>query len=734
MTTTLASSNFALSINKLANLQESQHEYLEVLYYLCAEGGAAPRPELERVLTRMGRDDAKSIILALSKAELIHSKRIRTGGSSMTIVEIHPGLDKLFNLPAFYQNHLRQKLANLDLTDLKHMAASFYSEAPEPAPESGRNPIPLLASFKSLIIDRESFKNAVDKNLTNSHKVILKILSMFPHGLTLRELSKNLSYFGEQIKSDDLKLELVHLFRTTGLIFTSSGDQLLRREQYFPSDMKIMLVRDAAEMIKSNFGLSSSPRQIYPEFAGRFEPESWKVRHEPSMLISNALIVLIYIINHRVARIQKGGIHKSEVKRIIQMLNPVQDDAHLFNYIFDYFEQFGVLQDNKEIWAIDVSRAESFFADPDKSFMEMLVDYYGADPTRQKDLDSKLESGDSGVLDPLRVLWLLRFISPNVWLTESELTFLYTQAEIGDQSSQKHTSIEKFINYQLEQPLLWFGLVELSHHPEVGELLFRLSSRGKAILQDGKYSKDMADYIGSGGKILVQANMEIFQPADFAPAGTMFLARFADFERNQFRISSQSISRGLDSGLDLKKIRGFLEKSSSQEIPQNVNYLLNEVSSRHGHILIDPELMLLKTENPFLLKELSMVPSMRRYFLASFSDTIMLLEDGVKIPRMVDELRKLGYMPRISWETVIEEPEMSLELDTVERHDVLAILKAFEYSDVLENALTRLLSQVNTQLHPDNQKLRNAIPQRKLGEAYKSLERLNKLIAGKKLR
>jgi hypothetical protein len=725
------STDLARALKHLRRFQESRTDHLAVIYYLAAEGSLVPRDELVEQFAEHG--DPAAMLRQLQSAGLVRSRRLQSAGHTLPVVALADDLQPLFQLPPFYRNRLRYRLAGRDLADLRRMAEGFYAGSPRPVPEESRNPVDLLASFKALLLDAQAFRAAADEHFSLARKAILKALSMAPAGLTLRDLRKQLSFFGLPHEADEVKRELVQIYRASGLIWTSEGDSLLKHDHYFPVEARVLLMQDAQAMVRANYRLEQAPRQVYPTFAGDSSPEAWKVRHEPALLFQNALVLLGYLIGHRVQRIQKGGVHKGEVKRIAAQFQPPQEDPHLFNHLFDTFEQLGVVRCQHDIWAVDVPRAAAFFADPVASLQALLRDYYEADLCNPKACEERMEAPDSGIHDPLRLIWLLRHMSGQAWVREEELVWLYLQTEGGKVSESARAGIERFVRHQLEKHLFWFGLVELATRPEEGGLLFRLSGRGRSLLHELVPDDSLARLYNKDEKLLVQANLEVFLPASFDPAGVLFLARFADAERGRFRLSAQSLSRGLDSGLGLEKIRGFLEAASSQPIPQNVAYLLEEVSSRHGHILVDPKLMVLKTEDRFLMKELCLVPALRRSYLALLDEQLLLLAPGLKVPRLVEELRRLGYMPRVRWEAVIDEGMEQLELSAAERHRLLSLLKAYDYADAVHPRLGELFEQVVAQLAPEEEAERRAIPQRQLGDSYKDLERLNRALGAGRL-
>jgi hypothetical protein len=100
---------------------------------------------------------------------------------------------------------------------------------------------------------------------------------------------------------------------------------------------------------------------------------------------------------------------------------------------------------------------------------------------------------------------------------------------------------------------------------------------------------------------------------------------------------------------------------------------------------------------------------------------------------MVEDLRRLGYMPRVRWEAVIDDHGEQLELSRTERLHLLAMLKAYEYADRVHPELAELLKLVGTQLTSEDHKEMAAIPQRRLGDSYARLDAMTTAIAAGRL-
>jgi hypothetical protein len=150
-------------------------------------------------------------------------------------------------------------------------------------------------------------------------------------------------------------------------------------------------------------------------------------------------------------------------------------------------------------------------------------------------------------------------------------------------------------------------------------------------------------------RFIVQANAEIFVPPYLAPATFYQLLMLTEMPArgttgNTVCLTRESIRRALDQGETPREILAFLQGHSRTGIPQNVEYLINEVGAKHGHIHIGRAQMYLNVDLPLLLKELQAHRELKGYFVRSLSDTVALLrvDDPEKLLR---DLRKAGYLP-----------------------------------------------------------------------------------------
>ncbi|MCW3097676.1 MAG: DNA-binding protein [Chthonomonadaceae bacterium] len=233
-----------------------------------------------------------------------------------------------------------------------------------------------------------------------------------------------------------------------------------------------------------------------------------------------------------------------------------------------------------------------------------------------------------------------------------------------------------FTRLLIGECLTWLGLVELAGTPAATST----EAAGLADAKGGKAASGRGETSKSSGpsftgfrltplgatlleapnsaplpeepredKFIVQANAEIFVPPYLAPAIYYNLLTLADVPTkggtgNTVLLTRESIRRLLDRGATARNILSFLQAHARTGIPQNVEYLINEVGGKHGHIRVGKAHTYLQVDSPMLLQELQARRELKAHFVRTLSDTVAILktEDPEVLLR---DLRKAGYLP-----------------------------------------------------------------------------------------
>ena len=125
-------------------------------------------------------------------------------------------------------------------------------------------------------------------------------------------------------------------------------------------------------------------------------------------------------------------------------------------------------------------------------------------------------------------------------------------------------------------------------------------------------------------RIILQADLSVISPGPLPTNLEATLRLFANTESiglaSTYRLSALSICHGLETGLSIDQIRRFLETCSGAKLPQPVDYLLNEVVTRFGRLIIteiadSSDRSLVSSPDELLLTEIGNDPRLRAFSL-----------------------------------------------------------------------------------------------------------------------
>ena len=183
--------------------------------------------------------------------------------------------------------------------------------------------------------------------------------------------------------------------------------------------------------------------------------------------------------------------------------------------------------------------------------------------------------------------------------------------------------------------------------PTLDAIAYQLTSLGQVLLGtapvEGLQAEPRED------KFIVQANAEVFLSPYLDPYLLYRLLTLTDIPSkgavgNTVTITRESLRRALDKGQTSRDILSFMQDHARTGVPQNVEYLINEIAGKHGHIRVGKAQMYIQVDSALLLKELQARRELKNYTFHNLSDTIALIQAD-DLEKLVRELRKAGYMP-----------------------------------------------------------------------------------------
>src|SRR5579884_2121620 len=407
--------------------------------------------------------------------------------------------------------------------------------------------------------------------------------------------------------------------------------------------------------------------------------ESPRATTRHTTLLRDVVGLLAALAAQEAVRTNTGHIHKASLKNIARALSQPEERYASFLYALCREAELIAPRGEKQVYAL-TPRGEAWLcADPRTQTRTLYAAWCFGTTWAEMYEDPLKKAGDYRPADGIlrmrhAVLELLAANAGDQFLEIGSLAdtlafrcpLLLTHG--GRMGEDLVPSPLAFVRALVGECLAWLGLVELGWQeaparpkretgtrrgeaakravlPEAAA--WRLTPLGACLL--GVPQAEEPEEAPREQSFILQANAEIFVPP-YLDASTLYrLLTLTDppakgAAGNTVSLTRESIRRALDRGQATQEILAFLQAHARTGIPQNVEYLIQEVGGKHGHIRIGRAQMYLQVDSPLLLKELQARRELKDYFVRTLGDTVALLraDDPEKLLR---ELRKAGYLP-----------------------------------------------------------------------------------------
>ncbi|HIP97657.1 MAG TPA: hypothetical protein EYH32_10635, partial [Anaerolineae bacterium] len=203
------------------------------------------------------------------------------------------------------------------------------------------------------------------------------------------------------------------------------------------------------------------------------------------------------------------------------------------------------------------------------------------------------------------------------------------------------------IAYLIAQPLHWLGVTSLGYENEADDFpsSFLITPWGAAFLGLPHQQEEWAPQ-----PIEIRPDFTILIPA----AGSLYhrfqVERFADRQGAEegaylYRLTQDSLARLLKESIEVETVLGFLKQAAAGRLPANVADTLRRWGQKYGQVSLRP-VVLLQVKDESVLQKLQTLPQTRSYLQEIISPTAATVAER-DWPRLVEELRKLDYLPRV---------------------------------------------------------------------------------------
>lgn len=383
--------------------------------------------------------------------------------------------------------------------------------------------------------------------------------------------------------------------------------------------------------------------------------------HRHDSLCRDVAYLMGFLGRTEATRTSKGTIHRNVLKSLAKGLTePTTDYAHFVYAIareadligpqgrgalYDVTEQ-GIawldlpveqqLRSLYEVWRVQAAWSENS-QDP----LTDSVPFYAADETRALrecgvTLCRELYSERPNDLASIRSLaagaefrWWSRFAP--------------SEADEADELAGQSSSAEQYLSRLLAGSLYWLGLTEKAEAN--GSMFVRTSDRGAATL--GFRDSAPVTVHQTIDRFVLQPNLEIYAPPNLLPSLLYRLFRIAEPSSrggSLLTLSADTLRRALDRGETSDSILELFRAHSQTGVPQNVEYLINQVGGMHGHIHIGQAGLYIQVSDPVLLKEIQAQKKLNIHVRRQLTDTVALVT-GDSVDAILKQLRQAGYLP-----------------------------------------------------------------------------------------
>jgi len=212
------------------------------------------------------------------------------------------------------------------------------------------------------------------------------------------------------------------------------------------------------------------------------------------------------------------------------------------------------------------------------------------------------------------------------------------------------------IAYFIAQPLHWLGVTSLGY--ENNDVLLRLDLQsslpafflitpwGATFL--GLSHQEQEQW--SPRPIEIRPDFTVLVPVGGSLYHRFQVERFADRQGSEeeaylYHVTQDSLARLLREDIKVETILGFLKQATAGRLPANVAHTLRRWGQKYGQVSLRP-VVLLQVKDELILQKLQTLPQIRPYLREIISPTAATVAEK-DWPRLVEELRKLGYLPRV---------------------------------------------------------------------------------------
>ncbi|MBN1354741.1 helicase-associated domain-containing protein [bacterium] len=463
--------------------------------------------------------------------------------------------------------------------------------------------------------------------------------------------------------------------------------------------------------VLENMPGESPPESVYRGSAAPYNCLTWS-----TSILSDIFILIRYLEEYKVRPLKDGGLSKRDLRILVDRISRydgcVNHDWYAYlRFIYRFCRKSMLLKVRHNRLQVETRFAQWV----KKGSIEQLMDLYhswleddGYDEFRNIS-DFRILS--AGLRNPARTarktaMRIIGSFQPGRWIPLNGLLEYFRQTHprfLRPMPDDRHWRVQMvsgmadrenvtgwdlpethMILFYISGPLLWLGAITLGMDQSDNPDSILINPLGEYIFGKRSPDTELPETVAAN-TIIIQPDHEILVPENAVLSIRYMVETFTELVLSgpisRYRISRNSIAGGLLRGLTVPRILDFLQSVSISPVPQNVQASIEFWGEQHGRVMLK-HAILLETQDAYLMKELLMRPAIRRKLQDQIGATHATVHAG-NLNALLKEIKKAGYMPRISTELMLQwEPApISLQLTRETAESLLRNLETMKSND-----------------------------------------------------
>lgn len=406
---------------------------------------------------------------------------------------------------------------------------------------------------------------------------------------------------------------------------------------------------------------------IFKKVPEEIEVNNLEIRKDKNLLISDLILFLSFVAKEELKLTAKKEISKKDQEEVIEKLH-IKNESR-FQFIESLALDFGLIKISGDQYIL-TDKINEILPITDEDLIRLFFKYifFGLESVegfkRKEVFISRVnELNIRIILDSIKNVEIGKSIYTKSFIKKLQNTLF----DEKDENRWIYFD-EKFFEKVISDYLLWLGVVDGGFKD--GKMMsFSLTEFGKELLtSERKGSKEPTIYYDKSKRseqkkiLFMTPNFEISVLSEEIDKIALFdLNRFADIDKadvvSLYKITSETIMKGIESGFSLDKVIQFLKKYSSNDIPQNVIYQLRDWASKYGKVQAFKGIFLVVNDVPLFLE----INKRIQNYVDQIVEPNLIMISEENIPKVREILEKNGIFVQIHIEGYDEKKESFLE-------------------------------------------------------------------------